>query len=52
MSQQLPGEPPGNSAGPAGPGIGPYPLIILIVLAIALVIFVGIAIWIGSLAYG
>lgn len=43
-----PGQPPGGSAGPAGPGEQPYVLWILVALALVMLLFIGIAIWAGA----
>ena len=49
-NHDVPGAPPGQSAGPSGRGVGPYPLLILLVVVVIFVLFLGIALWAGAAA--
>lgn len=49
-THEPPGQPPGDSGGPPGRSTNAYPLYILLFLAIALVLFLAIAVWAGALS--
>ncbi len=46
----VPGAPPGESSGPAGRGVRPYPLLILLVVVVVFATILAISLWAGAAA--